>query len=222
MVLLHLAHALDTRVEGFFFDSGCETEWTLEAVRGMRARGIPVTTIHPEYSVVEMIQIVGGLGYAGPARKPGEWHWRRGDFQRVLLEAPDRRARAQLLRRYRRSWRGTATMLLGLRAEESRARSLHLTTRGLRYTKADGRQMACPLAWWTGRDVLAYAVTHGLPLSAEYLQPDEDLDTRAQRRTGTALGTSAVSIGRWARLRQEHPALWQQLTTVFPLMRLEG
>lgn len=221
MVTLHLAHTLDARVGGYFFDSGCETEWTYAAVEGMRARGIPVTTIRPEYSIVEMIQIVGGLGYTGSHRWHGDWHWGRGDFRRVLLDEPDRRARALLARSA--AWRpGEVTMLLGLRAEESRGRHLALARRGSAYRRVDGRRVACPLAWWSGRDVLAYAVTQGLPLSQEYQQPDDDLDSRARRRTGTALGATAVGVGRWARLRHEHPILWQRLTAMFPDLRMDA
>jgi 3'-phosphoadenosine 5'-phosphosulfate sulfotransferase (PAPS reductase)/FAD synthetase len=218
LVLLHLAHQVDGRISGYFFDSGCETSWTHATVQAMRDRGVPVTTLHPQHTIIEMIQMVGGLGYDGPQKLDGQWHWGAQDFKRVLMDGPDWQARERVAA----AWLGPVTMLIGLRGEESRARRVHLATRTPRYTRTDGRRFGCPLAWWTGRDVLAYAQAHDLPLSREYRQAGEDVDTRARRRTGTALGTSGVGYGRWARVREEHPALWQGLVALFPAMRWEG
>lgn len=221
LVLLHLAHDVDGRIGGYFFDSGCETAWTHATVRGMQIRGVPVTTIDPEHTIIEMIQMVGGLGYTGPRKLDGDWHWASGAFKRVLLDEPDERARGLVAREWQAD-PAAVTMLIGLRAEESRARRRLLAQRGPVYERIDGRRFGCPLAWWSGRDVLAYAQAHDLPLSREYRHSGEDVDTRARRRTGTALGMSGVGYGRWARLREDHPALWQDLTAMFPAMRREG
>lgn len=209
---------MDPTIEGFFFHSGCETAWTLETVEAL-ARLHPVTTLHPRLSVIEMSQQVGTLGYSGPKRLPGEWHYLPVDYRRILIEEPAAEARRLVAEA---TGREPVVMLLGLRSEENRGRRMNRARRGPLYRRRDGAWIATPIVDWSGRDVLAHLVTRDLPLSETYLQPGEDLDERACRRTGTAIGTSGATAGRWQRLRMEHPQLWQRLTRDFPDMRLWG
>lgn len=59
-------------------------------------------------------------------------------------------------------------VLLGLRKHESRHRMMNRNTRGLAYTKADGKRIVQPLGDWSGLDVLAYAATHDVDLLPVY------------------------------------------------------
>lgn len=218
VVLLDLARRVAPTIEAYWFDSGAETDATLATLEILRAQGHPITRVAPTLSIIEMAQQIGWGGYDGPGRLAGDHHWRREDWVNILVREPAARARGLVA-----TADGTGrpvTALLGLRAEESRGRRQLLRVRGPRYETAEGR-FACPLAWWSGRDVLAYALIHDLPISDEYLQAADSLDERTRRRTGTALGTTNVNYGRWQRLRREHPVIWARLSALFPDMRLD-
>lgn len=216
--LLHVARSVDTAITGYWIDSGCETDWTVATIAALQAR-YPVETIQPRWSLPEMVQMVGGLGYQGPKRLEGDWHWLPADYRRVQIDEP---AAAMQRRIEARTGRAPAVTLLGLRREESRARSINAKAHGVLYQRADETWIATPIATWSGRDVLAYFLQHDLPISPVYLQDEPDLEARTRRRTDAALWAHGVDTGKWARLRQEHPRLWQQLTSLFPAMRSEG
>lgn len=59
-------------------------------------------------------------------------------------------------------------VLLGLRAEESRARKQNRAARGLVYQLRNGQVRANPLGDWTGLDVYGYAVSRGIVLLPLY------------------------------------------------------
>lgn len=212
LALLHLAREVLPGVPAFFIDSGAETAWTHETVAAMRQRGYRIETVYPQLSIVEMAQLVGWMGYDGPERLPGEWHWRPEDWKCVLVHEPAERIVAM----------GYPVHLLGLRAQESRGRLMNRRARGAIYPRRDGEIIATPLADWRHEDVFAYVFTHDLPLSREYLDPMDTAEERGRRRTGTALGTTTVMAGRWHELRTRHPELWQRLVAMFPDMRLWG
>jgi 3'-phosphoadenosine 5'-phosphosulfate sulfotransferase (PAPS reductase)/FAD synthetase len=64
--------------------------------------------------------------------------------------------------------RECAGIFLGLRAEESRARSLNRATRGSLYQRRDGQWVCAPLSDLSGLDVFAYAFAHGIELLPVY------------------------------------------------------
>lgn len=67
---------------------------------------------------------------------------------------------------------------IGLRAEESRARTLNLATRGELYKTKDGIWRCCPLGRWEVLDVFAYLASNDIEINPCYFhnalkQPEE-------------------------------------------------
>lgn len=58
--------------------------------------------------------------------------------------------------------------LIGLRADESRARLITLKTHGVMYRTVAGLLRASPLAWWRTADVAAYTIAKDLPVLDNY------------------------------------------------------
>lgn len=212
LALLHLAQRIAPDIPGFFIDSGCETPDTLATVAAMAARGHRIERVYPVRSIVDMYKVCGLAGYDGPDKLPGEWHWQRADWKRMLIDEPAERIRAM----------GYPVALLGLRKEESRGRLISLRKYGAIHQRRDGAWIASPLADWEGADVLAYCLTEGLPLSAIYLDPNDTAAEREHRRTGTALGSTYATYGRFQDLRRRYPALWAELIADFPRLARLG
>jgi 3'-phosphoadenosine 5'-phosphosulfate sulfotransferase (PAPS reductase)/FAD synthetase len=207
LALAHLARrTLGNGIQCFFIDSGCEHPAALTTIEALRDAGFRIETVHPEWSVIEMLKAVGALGYDGPAKLDGDWHWADGDFKRILISEPAEAIRA----------RGYPVALLGLRAEESRGRAMSMRRYGPIRTRMDGAIIACPLAWWTGADVFAYCLARDLPLSEIYTRDGHD--DRERRRTGTLVGNSSVRYGRWVDIKRDYPGVWMRLTEMFPDM----
>lgn len=206
LALLHLVQSVDQGIPGFFIDSGAETPDTLDTVQSMESRGHLVERIYPLRSIIEMFKLVGLLGYDGPDRLPGEWHWKRNKWKQVLIDEPAARIRSL----------GYEVALLGLRKDENKGRGISLRKYGPVHRRKDGVWIACPLADWTGADVLAYCMAHDLPLSKIYLDPGDSAAEREHRRTGTALGSTYTSYGRLQDLRRRYPKMWAELVADFP------
>ena len=67
---------------------------------------------------------------------------------------------------------------MGLRSDESKARNVHLRSRGELYQIVCGEWRCCPLARWTGEDVFAYLTAHKVEINPCYfnnrfLPPEE-------------------------------------------------
>jgi len=67
---------------------------------------------------------------------------------------------------------------MGLRSDESKARNVHLRSRGELYQIVCGEWRCCPLARWTGEDVFAYLTAHKVEVNPCYfnnrfLPPEE-------------------------------------------------
>lgn len=203
LALFHLACSVRP-MPGFFIDSGAETPDTLATVEAMRGLGYEVRVEHPELSIREMCR---EAAWWGAIPQGQEITWAKSAWKRILLHEPAARIRAM----------GYPVALMGLRKEENKARSILLSRRGPVYQRqSDGAWIANPLADWEGADVLAYCLVHGLPLSRIYLDPDDTSAERERRRTGTALGTTFASYGRFQDLRRRYPALWAELLAEFP------
>ncbi len=207
VALLHLAREVDPALPAIFVDDGAQLPWTYDVIEALREMGHAITTIETEVTLPWMLRHVGMLGYDGPEKQPGDWHWTGAQFREVLVDEPARRVRDM----------GWPVQLLGLRAEESHARMMNRRVRGTIYGRANGTTIACPLSDWEGADVFAYVTGHDLPLSPIYLQPDDP--GRERRRTAAVLLTEAAMQGEWRRIRELLPAYWQEISREFPNMR---
>lgn len=203
LALFGLAREI-AELPGYFIDSGAETPDTHATVNAMRALGYDVRTECPEHSIREMCREAAWWGATPEGR---EVTWAKSAWKRILLNEPAARIRAQ----------GFPVAMMGLRKEENRARHMVLCKHGPIYQrKSDGAWIANPLADWESADVLAYCLTHDLPLSAIYLDPADTAAERERRRTGTALGTTYASYGRFQDIRRRYPEMWAELVAEFP------
>jgi len=220
-VVFHLANQV-APTPGVLFDSGCESPFALRSVECMRELGLPVTVMPPvplppevapngERGIVDMLRLAGMFGSESPT---GEyWTWFKHEWKKWLLEEPARIWREQS---------GCDITILGLRKDENRGRKIALNKHGSDYVRKDGLRIICPLANWTGMDVFAYLFSNNLPVSEEYLDPDDSHQDRERRRTGTLLGTTGKTYGRFQEVRRKHPALWQELIATFPELARYG
>jgi len=99
---------------------------------------------------------------------------------------------------------------IGLRAQESRARNVHLRSRGELYQLASGEWRCCPLARWTAEDVFAYLLQHGVEINPCYFNnrflPPEDI------RVSWAVPTpTSVRFGDMEHLRYYYPAQYRRI-----------
>ena len=212
MVVLHLVNAILGPTPAFFIDSGNETDYTHEAVALMRTLGYDVQTVHPEHTILDMLRMVGALGYDGPEKRPGDWHWLPRDYMEVLIQEPARRVREM----------GYPVQALGLRGQESRGRRGNMRKRGTLYRKANGAIVVAPINFWDADDVFAYLTANDLPISREYLQPEASEEERGRRRTSAAIEAHGIAFDRRHELRVRHRALWQELAAEFPAIRKDA
>jgi len=123
--------------------------------------------------------------------------------------APELVGKAAL--REREGWAG---YFIGLRADESRRRRLHLRTHGVLCQVRGGEWHCCPLAWWSALDVWAYILSEGLDYNRAYDRLD-DLGVPLERqRLGPMLDERAVDGGSLEALRAGWPELagkWSRL-----------
>ncbi len=105
---------------------------------------------------------------------------------------------------------GCNGVYMGLRANESKARNLHLMRRGELYQIEDGEWRCCPLAKWTSEDVFAYMIQHDIEINPCYLHnkflPPDDI------RLSWAVPTpTSMSHGDLEHYRHYYPAQFQKL-----------
>jgi phosphoadenosine phosphosulfate reductase len=205
LALFHLASSVIPGIAGAFIDSGAESPDTHSVIAEMRGRGYPIETVYPKLSVIDMFKMVGELGYDGPDKLPGEWHWTVAKYQDVLINEPSRRYCAE---------HDSPVVLLGLRKQENRARRMALNKFGPIHQLQDGVWHVNPLYRWDAEDVFAYCLANDLPLSDLYLDPDIDSTERHRRRTGNTLCERGLED--FSRYKRTHPAFWQELLRTFP------
>lgn len=120
---------------------------------------------------------------------------------------------------YEGEWDGSWT---GLRADESRGRTMNARMRGALYQlKTDQKWIAQPMLWWTAQDVLAYAVARGLPIHPHYRLAYERLGITPERARVDCLVTAETvsALGAHATARALYPALWGRIEAARPSLR---
>lgn len=110
--------------------------------------------------------------------------------------------------------RGYTHQVLGMRAEESKARRQCFRARGLTY-RAHGLTVCNPIGWWTTRDVWAYLVDRGIPWHPLY-DCESHGETRETLRNGGWLSVHGCNDARVPWLREHYPDQYRQLRDAFP------
>lgn len=100
--------------------------------------------------------------------------------------------------------------LIGLRADESRARMMTLKAHGVIHRMASGLLRVAPLAWWRTADVAAYTTAHDLPLLDNYVQGGFG------ERTSTRVPREQVRDQFLFELRTRDPQGYNQLVLMYP------
>ena len=112
-------------------------------------------------------------------------------------------------------------VLLGLRSEESHIRRRLRASRGRHYTIADGSVRVLPIADWTGLDVYAYALAHGIDLLPLYrCVAFAHADAPWTLRKSWWLPGLGSRFGQVAWLRRYFPSLYRTLCAWMPDARM--
>lgn len=110
--------------------------------------------------------------------------------------------------------------ILGLRAEESRARRANIGVRGTQYwNRREKANILLPLAYWSGRDVLLHAALRNVPLHPVYARmPTLGFD-RDRVRLNTPVSVCMRDHGQLAALRKLYPATFARYAGLVPAIR---
>lgn len=136
-------------------------------------------------------------------------------------ETPDERAAARWWEREHKRvvhehqrGRGWAGIFIGMRAEESRMRSMVLRRKGWLYSTQDRPGLTCcPLSDWSGRDVWARIAASGLPWLARY---DDAEDRILERSEDIWIAPQFFAHGGASDIRQRSPEAFYDLAERFP------
>lgn len=194
---LALVREVDPSAPAAFFDSGCELDSTLALVREVGAQ-----TIHPRLTMLELARYSGWWGYANPVDRGCPF-----DAKCILIQEPSE----TFVVKHR-----LRVLAIGMRAEESGSRAVHLKTRGELYEGADRTWYSNPVARWDLRDVWAFIASRGLAYNAAYDRMTAAGVPRESQRVAGALGERGSGWGRHAILRAAHPEVWARLVMEFP------
>lgn len=121
---------------------------------------------------------------------------------------------------YAEEWDGSWT---GMRANESRGRTMNARVRGSLYQLVvDQKWIAQPLLWWTAQDVYAYIVTRGLPLHPHYRLAYERCGVTPERSRVDCIVTpeTVAARGAHAEARVLYPSLWSRIEAARPSLSL--
>lgn len=106
--------------------------------------------------------------------------------------------------------------LLGLRQKESWGRRMATARFGpVRCRASDGLTVACPLSYWSARDVYAYLVSHGIEPHACYTRLAPGESPEGIRKSWWLSGKS-TRYGGAMRIRRLWPELWELAKERFP------
>ena len=192
--MVHLVRSIDPTIPIMIQFDDCdwpEKRPYVECVA--EQQGWQYHTVEPSFSVFE----AASKGRIGFDQFCAQSHWLTKDS---FLKPLDK-MRCKL---------GAGGVFLGLRAEESRARSIHLWSRGGVYRLKNGQWRCCPLMRWTAEDVFAYLTKHGIEINPCYLnnrfQPPENI------RLSWALPTpTGIRYGDMQHIRYYYPEQFRRL-----------
>lgn len=154
---------------------------------------------------------------------PGAWdvYEECGRFFTCAETDRERKSVRDMLRGYKSSAAaftkemGYCGIMMGLRREESRCRSIIAAKKGSIYTVKDRpTTTCCPMLNWSSRDIWARHVSHDLPWLARYDLSD---DRERERSETTWLASETIwRHGQAQRMRRYDPELWSRLVLRWP------
>ncbi len=155
-----------------------------------------------------------------PSVSPSEWIAANAATLESGADIHSRRAALSRVCFYDVMERANATrdaVLLGLRAAESKHRLRNRTFNGLTYRKRDGLTVCNPLGDWSGLDVYAYMLAHGVEPLHVYrcVGFAHERDPWRVRKSWWLPGSSSDRGGvTW--LRHYYPSLYRRMLEWFP------
>lgn len=109
--------------------------------------------------------------------------------------------------------------ILGLRADESARRRVHLRARGVIYESVDGRVQCNPIAWWSALDVWAYIHSRSTNYNLAY-DVLERLGVPLERqRIAEFMIDRVIGYGTLTVLKQGWPDLFNRFAEAHPEAR---
>lgn len=173
-----------------------------EYVRNLAAAwDVEVDILRPPFSIETWLR-----EHAADIDPTEDMHGRTADLSRQAFYGPIETYSAD---------RGRPGVYLGLRAEESRGRTMNRATRGALYQKNSGEMICTPLADWLGIDVYAYLASRGIePLSVYRCVRMHESPDRV-RKSWWLPGSHTRHGGmRW--LSTYYPSLFRRLCDIWP------
>jgi 3'-phosphoadenosine 5'-phosphosulfate sulfotransferase (PAPS reductase)/FAD synthetase len=192
--VLALTHAIDPAIPFIWSDDELEYPETLDLMDAMLRR------YGPQFRIT-----LGWAEHAGWFRPwRDEPYWREPFPGALRIDQPvERWAQAE----------GYDLTLLGLRADESRARADHLAAQGHTYWRATGR-VCCPIFDWPTETVLHFIAAVGAPLNGVYARLEAlGVEPEFQRVGPLPLVPRRFLAEGWpnllARLDTRYPGRWR-------------
>jgi 3'-phosphoadenosine 5'-phosphosulfate sulfotransferase (PAPS reductase)/FAD synthetase len=199
LVTYHLAKAISCNPLAVWVNQGQLAEWpdclTLKDL--MVSEGMTLEELTPDITLYDWYKTRGIPMAQGMDSKEDK------ELNAALMYRPiERFTQARRLQGYAWGLRG--------KGESSRRQKL-LKQRGLLYQrKEDNIWVASPVGWWSKAEIFAYLDLHELPYPAMYGLNREEI------RNGPPLGTTAINLGRLAKLREYFPDIWKAIALEFP------
>lgn len=190
LVMLDLVREQAPDIPAVFFDADCSYPETYEAIASYSTKH-PIRMVKTEPLLVTLRKYgldhpnIGGIMMATTVKEPADKLVEEEDYDAVFL---------------------------GLRAQESRDRTMLAATKGpIYFTQEDGIIKSCPVMYWSEADIWAYIHSRDLPYNRAY---DKGVD-----RISYWAGTTNIRRGRWIELKRHWPGLFNRFVAAFPEVR---
>lgn len=196
-VVLHLVRQFRPDVPAVYFDADCAFPESLAFLNSLEREGVTVI----RFKCTPFLDILREHGIDNPR------------IEKITLKETVYKPVKALVKQY-----GFDGCFIGLRKDESAGRAFLRKYRGLTFFSKQYNYWECqPIADWSFADVWAYLLRMGVDYN-EYYDKIRHFEEREQRISYWA-GESARQIGRWQRLNQTHPDLFNRLAAEFPAVR---
>lgn len=209
LVVLDLARRVDPDVPVVFFDSGLDYPETYDYLTELaHTWGLDLHRIRTDPPLLDVLADSGLWDHHATADVTAA----AMDLHEVLIAEPARRAHRLL---------GPGE-LWGVRADESAARRLLYTRKGLRdgvIVRADGTTAYGPIWNWATTDVWAHIARHRLPVNPVYTRLRELGVPEHQHRLSHLIDGGHLDRGRLTWLRRGWPTLFEQIADTLPRIR---